>query len=524
VGERIAGLYGVHREKSGSYERYSMSSSVGGSAGDGGFQFQARIIAFVAVHMLAGLALTGLEQEIEGIPIAVAAETNGPGDDIRVSLPQDRTWQVPQIDVLLAWRSLELVGRSLLLSEKGQAARTHDRLVQQLSQQLAREKGTQPLQESATASNCLQFRHERGVLDRFLVGHQEIYAFVHMTFNEYAAGRYLASLSLPEIRQRVQDKYDDARWREPILLAAGCGTVEVIAETLLEIDGDGEQATSALFLAAAALAESPTAPDSLTRSVADRLIARLTSSNPALAYEVAEHGLSLVKRLPEIFTSLLQPLFQHPQHWTRLSALYLALEAKEIRIDADELEAFLSIFSTGTLPRRRGAFPPGWDLQNRVIVLGAERLARIRPDARTKALLQALYDDADFSVRTQGELRHVLLDLGCDEFIGERDRREQEKARGGIFDLLFSGKGAEADRKVLETLLRLTSSPFTPAKKRSKLRALAVLLYALHVLEAPIQDWYVLRKLDDLPAIEAVLSGYIAALGLDKEELAQDAA
>ena len=65
-----------------------MSSNVGGSAGDGGFQFQAKIIAFVAVHMLAEARLTGLEQDTEGIPIAVAAETNGPGDDIRIELTQ----------------------------------------------------------------------------------------------------------------------------------------------------------------------------------------------------------------------------------------------------------------------------------------------------------------------------------------------------------------------------------------------------------------------------------------------------
>ncbi len=444
----------------------------------------------------------------------------------RLSRPQGRIWQVPPLDGPLAWRALEVVGWLLFSSERGPTVRSHDKLVQQLSLQLAQEMGTQPLQESATASNCLQFWHERGVLDRFHVGLQEIYTFVHATFHEYAAGRYLAKLSPPEIRQWVRNKYRDARWREAILLAAGCGAVEVVIETLMEFDAEDEQSTSALFLAAAALAESPTIPDQLTRSITDRLISLLASSNPTLSYEVAEHGLSLVQRVPEVFASRLQPLFQHPQYWIRLSALYLALEAKKIRIDADELEACLSISSTGALPPGRGGafFTPEWVLQNRVIVLSAERLARIRPDARTKDLLQTLYDDADFSIRTQGELRRVLLDLGCDEFIGERDQREREEFKGGIFDLLFSGKGAEADRKVLETLLRLTSSPFTPAKKRSKLRALAVLLYALHVLEAPIQDWYVLRKLDDIPAIEAVLSGYIAMLRLDNEELAQDAA
>src|SRR5258708_6550835 len=63
-------------------------SNVGGSAGAGGVGFQAKIIAFVAVHILAEAPLTGLERDIEGIPIAVAAETNGPGDDIRIEFTQ----------------------------------------------------------------------------------------------------------------------------------------------------------------------------------------------------------------------------------------------------------------------------------------------------------------------------------------------------------------------------------------------------------------------------------------------------
>src|SRR5258708_36942436 len=159
----------------------------------------------------------------------------------------------------------------------------------------------------STANNCLHCWHERGVVDRFQVGHQEVYTFVHATFNEYGAGRYLASLSLPEIRQLVRDKYRDTRRREPILLAAGCGAVEVIVETLLAIDAEDELATSALFLAAAALAESPAAPDLLSRSVRNRLMPLLASSNPTLAYEVAEQRLRLFTRTPEMLACQSQP-------------------------------------------------------------------------------------------------------------------------------------------------------------------------------------------------------------------------
>ena len=59
-------------------------SNVGGSAGESGFDFQARLIALTSVYILAERAFTGLGRELEGIPTAVAAETNGPGDDIQI--------------------------------------------------------------------------------------------------------------------------------------------------------------------------------------------------------------------------------------------------------------------------------------------------------------------------------------------------------------------------------------------------------------------------------------------------------
>src|SRR2546430_2042301 len=92
-----------------------------------------------------------------------------------------------------------------------------------------------------------------------------------------------------------------------------------------------------------------------------------------------------------------------------------------------------------------------------------------------------------------------------------------------VFGTLFNRYRAGADRKVLETILQLAPSSFPLEPKRSKLRALAVLLYALQLPQAPIQDWLVLRRLDDIQAIEAVFSGYIEALQLNKEELARDA-
>lgn len=59
-----------------------------GSAAGGGFDFQARVIAWVAVHILAQRNLDWLRLQPPPIPVAVSAETGTPGDDVVVELAE----------------------------------------------------------------------------------------------------------------------------------------------------------------------------------------------------------------------------------------------------------------------------------------------------------------------------------------------------------------------------------------------------------------------------------------------------
>ncbi|CAH0496010.1 NACHT domain-containing NTPase [Novosphingobium sp. CECT 9465] len=67
-------------------EKIEARRSAGGAATGGGMNFQAAVTAICLVRMARGSALGWLEGLIHDVPIAVTAETNGPGDDIRVDL------------------------------------------------------------------------------------------------------------------------------------------------------------------------------------------------------------------------------------------------------------------------------------------------------------------------------------------------------------------------------------------------------------------------------------------------------
>jgi hypothetical protein len=57
-----------------------------GSGGSGGYEYQHNAIGYVAAHILATEPLGWLETGAPDIPLAVAAETDGPGDDLCITL------------------------------------------------------------------------------------------------------------------------------------------------------------------------------------------------------------------------------------------------------------------------------------------------------------------------------------------------------------------------------------------------------------------------------------------------------
>lgn len=64
----------------------SAPKSGGGSATASGISFQAAVMAIAAIHLARGIPLGWLTGLSNDIPVCLAAETGGPGDDIQVRL------------------------------------------------------------------------------------------------------------------------------------------------------------------------------------------------------------------------------------------------------------------------------------------------------------------------------------------------------------------------------------------------------------------------------------------------------
>ncbi|MFP4577720.1 MAG: NACHT domain-containing protein [Coleofasciculus sp.] len=64
-------------------------------------------------------------------------------------------------------------------------------------------------------------RRVRETTGLFVERAPNVYGFMHLTFEEYFASRYIVDNDVSEILEIIQKHQDDARWQEPILLALG---------------------------------------------------------------------------------------------------------------------------------------------------------------------------------------------------------------------------------------------------------------------------------------------------------------
>ncbi len=453
--------------------------------------------------------------------------------------PKDRTSTAPNPRPSYAHEVLNRVGWHFQRSSLQPGSRSRQGVIDALAPQL-RENRQNLLAAKERVEDCLTFWQERGILELLQVGYEDAYTFIHATLGEYASGRYIATWNDNEVRALVERVRYDARWREPLLLAAGAGKANVLVEHLLKLEGENDPIAMGSLFAAAILTETDQLSPNLALSVAERLRNRLCSPIPAIVDECVHHGTGLAMQLAEQMKPLLHPLMHHPQLWTRFAALRLALAAGDTVVDFDALEelfdewialketpeygevALLQI--TSGLGKYvldlSGAF---WD-GNEVLELGTEALVRIRPSEATAKRLERLarllkerLNDPALLALLQG-----LKQLGHADTADQIEKEYIASLKVGPWDGITK-ESRQADRELLEAILRVNGSAPTVAHEQRQPIALSMLIHALGLPQFSIKDWLVFRKRYDLVAVDTVLRGTIVALGLNQTEVVADA-
>ena len=146
-------------------------------------------------------------------------------------------------------RVLNLLGWALITGPLDPVKRVLDRCVDHLEVEL----GEPRLKALEIASACLEHWEDVGLVEKIYHGSGDLLTFIHKTFSEFTAARYLGDFRDPQAqRSEIVMRTQDEAWSEVLSFAVGIGVGDAVVSALAEVAKGGavrhlEQALSVLI-------------------------------------------------------------------------------------------------------------------------------------------------------------------------------------------------------------------------------------------------------------------------------------
>lgn len=126
-------------------------------------------------------------------------------------------------------RMLDLLGWALIVGPLDPVAE----ILKHCAGHLESELGEPHLKTLEIASACLRHWEDVGLVEKVHHGSRDLLTFIHKTFAEFAAARYLRDLKTPEAqRAEIANRIDDDSWAEVLNFAGGIGLADAIVSVL----------------------------------------------------------------------------------------------------------------------------------------------------------------------------------------------------------------------------------------------------------------------------------------------------
>jgi hypothetical protein len=432
----------------------------------------------------------------------------------------------------VAYHSINAIGFALAQSP-GQPLEETRKFV---SDALASAFRLEPHEARSIAGDSLRFWENRRLIERLSAGHLEAIAFIHASLGEFAAAQYVISFGQEEFVEWLPRVRKLPNWRQVILLAAGCGRADRIAEGLLSLDDPNDPASIEAILAASAISEATKVSPEVTDLVISALQTRLGSPVPLVSVESALALMPLVASSSEVIGVAAASLVDHHHEWTRLGALAIALQINSCRGTAkrfmDWMRDFVLVRTSlrGISGPNESAILPeeAYRLQHALIEFGTRRMCADCSHDDVASFIESLEDEhvVHLSVEMITTLCEELKGAGLADTAERLNHKLHPTAMrdaAGLFKAFQIWKQGEivfieCIRSVCGGNERLPTDELAPPYL-----SLSAIHDALGTWETAGKELVSLAKRMGLDAVREVLKGTIAALSLDRESLCNEA-
>jgi len=382
---------------------------------------------------------------------------------------------------------------------------------------------------AAAAEQVFDYWQHRRVIEKITAGHLSAVTFVHPALGEFAAARHLSRIADDEFKAWFGESRRQALWHQPIVLAASLDRNNRTLRELLQLDDALDASSIEAGIAASAIAEGA-GDESIRQEVAAALIERLVSPIPLVAVESALSLVPIAAFAGEVVAKAAEPLLEHSQEWTRISARCLRLWANPQDSDVDWFDEWFRSFnlaSTGNLGRFSRASSRDMpdetiDMQHRMV----DRGIRLLISSKSREYIEEIFDEKKYtetlSVYMVRKVAESLREGGFESQADELDNRN-----GKISD--FEGMHETYKKEngiLLEAMLTAcdVQEPPPPPPNTSRFVLPGMVMEGLNLGVSNASDAQFIRQRVDFEAMVEVIRGTIAALDLNTDNLASECA
>ncbi len=441
--------------------------------------------------------------------------------------PNTRKALDDQPDSAVLARVFDIVGWELIADP---LAKTSD-LLTRTAIHLRADLGVMPLKARSIVNVALKYWQQVGLIEQVRHGTTTLITFVHKTFAEFAAARFIWTIHEATERARLLSSCldDYERWSEVVVFASAKMCEEVLQALLARVaQGDRHALERALVLLVTTPAD---VSDDTAQCLVQLSFAQVDADNTVLAFRFGLLLARLVTRFEPLIGALSSARLHSSQPWTQRVAWACEVEMAEFDIDTaqNKLHEFLASSSPLTsinsmrpinsLSLRRN--PENELHESMALALVRRRLADRSVDQLT-ALLELFtsqaFDTVGFNIKLSKlankagmKLPHVRRNLSDDAlaamFPSVEYRQAHTTAMNAFLSTLATQNGSVGNGTALDPPLQLSA-----------------LLEITGWNESPASDiWWAMKSADREPMRE-VLRGIIALSVIHPGQLQLEAA
>lgn len=420
---------------------------------------------------------------------------------------------------------LDLLGWTLTTDPKA----SRDKALKAISSGMATTFGLLPLPAEEQAEACLAYWEALGVVETLQHGGDRALVFVHKTFGEFTAGRYLAAAA-PELQERtLTASVSDPGLREAVAFAAAEGLAPFALDRFRTLGFEYDAGEARLLQALDLLVDSrPAVAGTIAEPILQAALAAIADDRNQYVGEVGLRLRSLVAAYPDWLAGAAERLIDHHQPWTRIVGLAIGYATRpDNRPLSDWIDDLAHHSEAKALPSARRRLHASSDSMVNVLQIFAEDLAKtivveLDPASATDVFQRAF---------TGPDLQRAGFILGMQKLIDGSGIEPWWRGLGGQGSIRLPGSAAKLVKTSDRAFVALGRSlqfeaplPASPADDNRPLPALSAFMSAVNFGGTALSEVWPLAQFGEDDDVRWLWRSLARLAGISVEGLSHDAA